>query len=58
MLVSPILGLVLKLFISSDRLGYKHALNHFLSFYTNTLWKNIKAFGPFSGNSKIAYPMD
>ena len=36
----------------------KHVINHFLSLCSNIFEKNIKVFGPFSGNSKIDNPMD
>ena len=58
MLLGPIFGLVLKFFILSDRPGYKHATNHFLSLYNNIFEKTMGVFGSFSGNSKIAFPMD
>ena len=58
MLLSPIFDLVLKCSILFDKPGYKNSIHHFLSRYTYILEKNIKVFGPISGNSKIAYPMD
>ena len=36
---------------------YKHVINFFVTLYLY-FEKNIKVFGPYSGNSKIAYPMN
>ena len=48
-------GLVLKLFLLSDRPWWKHAIEHFWSFYTNIFEKSIKVFVPILETQKLRW---